>query len=467
MSLTPPCESFDPDAVAADDRDCLWHHIKPHHLFQSAEQPVIASGDGLVVRDIRGREYLDAASGGVWSVIVGYGRRAIARAVAHQLETLPYYAGVLGTVPAARLARALVDRLPGMDKIFFSNSGSEANEKAFKLVRQAARLGRDRAGKVKILYRDRDYHGTTLATLSATGQAERRRGFEPLCPGFVQVPHPLCYRCPFELSYPGCEMRCATEVERIIESEGPDTVGALIVEPITAGGGIIVPRDEYLPMIERICRRHGLWLIIDEVVCGFGRTGVFWGHQHFGISPDIVTMAKGMAGGYEPLSATAVRPEIFQRFLNDPADPGQRLNYFRDISTYGGCTGPMAAALETLRIIDAEDLVGNSRRMGTYLLDRLRELADMPLVGDVRGRGLFCGVELVADKKTKQPISEALMGRIVAAINARGVLVGRTNARLPGNNTIMNFAPALIVTREQIDQIVDAVKAVLAQRWRD
>lgn len=467
MPLTRPGEPFDPDTVAADDRDCLWHHIKPHRCFQSAEQPVIASGDGLVVRDIRGREYLDAASGGVWSVIVGYGRRSIAQAVARQLEALPYYAGVLGTVPAAQLARALVDRLPGMDKIFFSNSGSEANEKAFKLVRQATRVGDDRAGRVKILYRDRDYHGTTLAALSATGQVERRQDFEPLCPGFVEIPHPLCYRCPFDLTYPACEIRCATEVERIIHAEGPETVGALIVEPITAGGGIIVPRDEYLPMLERICRRHGIWLIIDEVVCGFGRTGTFWGHQHFGVSPDIVTMAKGMAGGYEPLSAMAVRPEIFRRFLNDPADPCQRLHYFRDISTYGGCTGPMAAALESLRIIEEEGLVDNSRRMGAYLLDRLRELADLALVGDVRGRGLFCGLELVADKRTKQPIGEALMGRIVAAVNARGVLVGRTNASLPGNNTIINFAPALIVTRDQIDQIVAAVGAVLAQCWRD
>jgi taurine-pyruvate aminotransferase len=202
-------------------------------------------------------------------------------------------------------------------------------------------------------------------------------------------------------------------------------------------------------------------MIMDEVVCGFGRTGKFWGHDHYDVDPDMVTLAKGLTSSYEALSATVVKESVYELFLNDPADPSDRLNYFRDISTYGGCASGMTAALESTRIIEQEDLVANSRKMGAYLLDNLMTLADMPMVGDIRGRGLFCGIEFVEDKQTRIPISEKAMAQIVANVNAEGVLVGRTNTSLPGNNTIMNLAPALIVTHEQIDQIVAAIKTAI------
>jgi taurine-pyruvate aminotransferase len=219
------------------------------------------------------------------------------------------------------------------------------------------------------------------------------------------------------------------------------------VEPITAGGGIIVPVPEYYPILQEICNRYGIYLIMDEVVCGFGRTGKFWGFEQYDVDPDMVTMAKGLASSYMPLSATVVRQEIFDKFLCDPADPKESINYFRDISTYGGCAGATVAALESTRIIEAENLVENSRVVGAYMLESLQALSDMPLVGHVRGKGLFCGLELVKDKATKQPISEAEMGRIMGLVAAEGVLIGRTNSSLPGNNTIMNFAPALIATK--------------------
>jgi len=201
----------------------------------------------------------------------------------------------------------------------------------------------------------------------------------------------LCYRCPFKKSYPGCDIDCAQSLEEVILREGPDTVGGCIVEPITAGGGIMVPVQEYYPILQAICRKYGVYLIMDEVVCGFGRTGKFWGYEQYDVAPDIVSMAKGLASSYMPLSATVFRQEIFEKFLCDPSKPEERMNYFRDISTYGGCTGAMTAALESTRIIEEEHLVENSRVVGAYLLEGLQSLSDMPLVGDVRGKGLFCG----------------------------------------------------------------------------
>ncbi len=449
------------DDIVRDDRDFLWHHIKPHKVFQSAEQMIIVEGKGLRVKDIRGREYLDATSGGVWSVMVGHGRESIAAAVYEQLKTLGYYAGTAGNVPTIKFAAKLIELLPRLGKVFFSNSGSEANEKAFKVVRQLSHIDPARKGKYKILFRDRDYHGTTIGALSATGQSERKQDYGPFAEGFAQIPHPLCYRCPMGKSYPGCNIECARSVEDVILKEGPDSVGGCIVEPITAGGGIIVPVPEYYPILQEICKRYGVYLIMDEVVCGFGRTGKFWGHDQFDVDPDIVTMAKGLASSYMPLSAMAVRQEIFDKFLCEPNNPAERMNYFRDISTYGGCAGATTAALESTRIIEDENLVENSRVVGAYLLAELQALSDRPIVGHVRGIGLFCGIEFVKDKQTKEPISEAEMARMMGLVAAQGVLVGRTSSSLPGNNTIMNFAPALIATREDIDEIVAAVKAAI------
>ena len=252
---------------------------------------------------------------------------------------MPYFAGAYGSIPAIKFAAKLLELLPRHGKVYFFSSGSEANEKAFKMVRLASRICNQRQGKYKILYRDRDYHGTTIATMSACGQFERKKGFGPFVEGFAQVPHCLCYRCPFDKNYPGCSIDCARAVEEVILKEGPDTVGGFIVEPITAGGGIIPPVKEYFPMVQAICKKYGVWIIMDEVVCGFGRTGKFWGHHHYDVDPDIITMAKGLASSYEALSATAVKQEIYDIFLNDTSNPEQQTNFSRDISTYGGSAG--------------------------------------------------------------------------------------------------------------------------------
>ena len=460
MSKSVDWLDYDVEEMIAADRDCLWHHLKPHNVFKEKEQMIIVEGKGLIVKDIRGREYLDATSGGVWGVIVGHGRKSMAEAISNQVQKLGYYAGGVGTVPAIKLAKKLTELLPGLGKAFFSNSGSEANEKAFKIIRQLSKINDARKGKYKVIYRDRDYHGTTIGALSATGQEERKYHFGPMVEGFIGFPPALCYRCAFGKEYPGCNIECARVLEDVILKEGPDTVGGVLVEPITAGGGILVPVKEYYTVLQEICNKYGAYLIMDEVVCGFGRTGTFWGHEHYDCKPDMVTMAKGVASCYEPLSVTVVKDEIYDLFLNTDS-PDKRLNYFRDISTYGGCTGPLAAALENIRIIEDENLVENSRVVGQYLLEGLKTLEDFPIVGDVRGKGLFCGIEFVKDKKTKEPITEAQMGKLMSDVAAQGVLVGRTNTSLPGMNTIMNFAPALVATTDQMDQIIAAIRAAI------
>lgn len=440
------------------DRECLWHHITQHKTFESKEPPIMVEGHGAYVRDVHGREYLDALAGGVWCVNAGYGRSSIAEAVHKQLLQLPYYAGSAGNPPAILLAKKLTELLPHFQRVYLSNSGSEANEKAFKISRQYNRLVHPKQDKYKILYRERDYHGTTLGALSATGQGERTKGYEPLVPGFAGIPPVYCYRCPFNKNYPGCNLECAHALEDVIQKEGPDSVGALILEPITAGGGIIIPVDEYFSVIQEICRKYEVLLIVDEVVTGFGRTGKAFGHSHWDVKPDILTTAKGITSSYMPLSATITTEELFNAFKHEPQ---QHLDYFRDISTFGGSAGACAAALENIKIIEEEELILNSARIGNYLANRLREFADLPMIGDVRGKGLFIGIELVTDKQSKAPASEAYMAEVVGKVAAEGVLIGKMNRSVPGHNNVLTIAPPLILTQNEAARIADAIQKAL------
>lgn len=439
-------------------REHLWLHLTNHKVFETQEPQIMVEANGLIVKDARGNEYLDALSGGVWGVSAGYGRETIVEAVAQQLRTLPYFAGSVATPPYIMLADKISTLLPGLPKMYLSNSGSEANEKAFKIARQFSRSKYPEKDKFKIIYRDRDYHGTTLAALSATGQAERKMGYGPLLEGFIGMPHALCYRCPFNKEYPGCNIECARALEEVIATEGEDSVAAVILEPITAGGGIIPPVDEYYPIIQEICRKHDVLLILDEVVNGFGRTGKMFGHQHYNVDPDMVTLGKALANSYMPLSATVTKKYLFDQFLAQPED---LTGYFRDISTYGGCTAGCCAALETIRIIETEKLVENSAAMGRYLMQGLKEFESHPMVGEVRGRGLFVGIEMVEDKKTKVPAKESVLAKIVGDVKAQGVIMGRMGRSLPNMNNVLTLAPALIVTKAQIDQIVGAIGKAL------
>ena len=448
------------EELIALEKEHLWLHLTNHKTLENQEPQIMVSGNGCCVTDARGNEYLDMLSGGVWCVNVGYGRESMVQAAAEQLRTLPYYAGTVATPPYIQLATKLASLLPALPKAYISNSGSEANEKAFKMSRLYFGVTEKQKNKHKIIYRDRDYHGSTLAVLAAGGQKERKAGYGPYPEGFVEIPHACCYRCPFGKEYPNCEIDCARALETTIKKEGPDTVAAIILEPITAGGGIIPPVAEYFPIIQEICRKYDVLLILDEVVTGFGRTGKMFGHQHYDVTPDMVTLAKGIASSYMPLSATLTTKVVFDRFLTTPTDT---FGYFRDISTYGGCTAGCSVGLENIRIIEDEKLVDNSAALGSYLLDQLKQFADHPMVGDIRGLGLFAGIEVVDDKKTKAPSPESTLAGIVADVKAQGILMGRMGRSVPGLNNVLTLAPALVVTKEQIDATVNAIGIALGK----
>lgn len=446
--------------VVDADRAHVWHHLTQHKPFETGEPRVIVEGKGMRVWDQKGKEYLDAVSGGVWTVNVGYGRTEIADAVRDQLVKINYFAGSAGSIPGSLFAERLIEKMPGLKRVYYCNSGSEANEKAFKMVRQIAHK-RYGGKKHKVLYRERDYHGTTIACLSAGGQDERNAQYGPFTPGFVRVPHCLEYRAQWDLTGEAYGKRAADAIEEVILAEGPDTVGALCLEPVTAGGGVITPPVGYWERVQEICKKYDILLHIDEVVCGVGRTGTWFGYQHYGIKPDMVTMAKGVASGYAAIACLVTTEEVFDMFKDDSSDP---MNYFRDISTFGGCTAGPAAALENMRIIEDENLLDNTNVMGERMLDNLNALAEKhKVIGDVRGKGLFCGAELVADRATKEAANEKMVQAVVAECGAQGVIIGATNRSLPGLNNTLCFSPALISTADDIDNITDAVDKALTK----
>ena len=447
--------------VVDADKAHIWHHLVQHKAFETSDPRIIVEGKGMRVWDQHGREHIDAVSGAVWTVNVGYGRKSIVDAISEQLMKLNYFAGAAGSVPGALFAEKLISKMPGMSRVYYTNSGSEANEKAFKMVRQIAHK-RYGGKKNKILYRERDYHGSTIGAMSAGGQLERNMQYGPFAPAFVSVPHCLEYRAQWDLSGEAYGQRAADAIEEVILREGPDTVGALCLEPVTAGGGVIVPPPGYWERVQEICRKYDILLHIDEVVCGVGRTGTHWfGYQHYGIEPDFVTMAKGVASGYAAIACCVTSERVFDMFKDDDSDP---MNYFRDISTFGGCTAGPAAALENMRIIEDENLLENTTKMGDYMLEKLAALGDRhAVVGEARGKGLFLGLELVSDRSTKEPVSEKQIGAVVGACAADGVIIGATNRSNPGLNNVLCFAPPLIATADDIDQIVDAVDRSLTK----
>ena len=450
--------------VVEADKAHVWHHLTQHKPFETSDPRIIVEGKGMRVWDQNGKEFLDAVSGGVWTVNVGYGRETIADAVRDQLVKLNYFAGSAGSIPGALFSEKLISKMPGMSRVYVTNSGSEANEKAFKLIRQIAHK-RYGGKKTKILYRERDYHGSTLATMSAGGQDERNAQYGPFAPDFIRVPHCMEYRKE-ELGLghlSGAEFgrAAADAIEEVILREGADTVGALCLEPITAGGGVIEAPEGYWDRVQEICKKYDILLHIDEVVCGLGRTGTWFGYQHYGIQPDFVTMAKGVASGYAAIACCVTTENVFEMFKDDSTDP---MNYFRDISTFGGCTAGPAAALENMRIIEDEGLLENTIAMGARMMSNLEALMEKhSVIGDVRGKGLFLGVELVKDRDTKEPVSEKEVGAVVGDCGAQGVIIGATNRSIPGKNNTLCFSPALIATADDIDRITEAVDKALTK----
>ena len=446
------------NTIIQNDKDHIWHHLTQHKAFESSDPMIVSKAKGMIVTDTKGNEYLDGTSGGVWTVNLGFGRDDMVEAVSNQLSKIPYFAGTFGNEPAAEYAKEVTSLMPGLDRVYYSNSGSEANEKGYKMVRQLAHFHNE-GKKHKIIYRDRDYHGTTIGAMSSTGQLQRKKQYGPFVPGFVEMPHCCCYRCPFGKKYGECNIECATALEDIIKTEGPDTVGSVVLEPITAGGGVIPPVPEYFPIIESICRKYDVLLHIDEVVCGLGRTGKWFGYQHYDVQPDIVTTAKGLAAGYAAVSITVTTEKIFDMFKEDPTNVD---SYFRDISTFGGSTAGPAAALEVLKIIKREKLIENINVVGDHLKNKLLELQDKhEMIGEVRGKGLVCGVELVKDRATKEPVDEKIATAVAGHCFQNKVMIGRTNRSFETNNNVLLFSPAFICSKNDIDLIVESVDNAL------
>ncbi len=275
----------------------------------------------------------------------------------------------------------------------------------------------------------------------------------------MRVPHCLEYRKQWDVENYG--MRAADAIEEVILREGAETIGAIVLEPITAGGGVITPPSGYWERVQEICRKYEILLHIDEVVCGLGRTGTWFGYQNYGIEPDFVTMAKGVASGYAAISCTVTTERVFDMFKDAPEDT---MSHFRDISTFGGCTAGPAAAMENMRIIEDEQLLENTLAMGSRMMDNLASLMDRhAAIGDIRGKGLFCGAELVADRATREPADEKKVAAVVADCMAQGVIIGMTNRSIPGHNNTLTFSPALIAGTDDIDRITTAVDGALTR----
>ena len=420
------------------DRDHVWHPIFQHQNLEQVNLTIFEEAQGTTIIDTDGRQYLDAYSG-LWNVNIGYGRQEIADAVYQQMQKLSYYPHSQINIPATLLAKQLADLLPGdLNHVYFSNSGSEANETAIKIARQYGRQMYPEQNRYKIISRYRGYHGFTYGAMSATGQSPRRAAFEPLVPGFNHV-HPTC----------------VDEIISTIRWEGAETVVAIIAEPIIGGGGVILPPDDYFAKLREICDQHDLLLIIDEVITGFGRTGAMFACEHWNIQPDIITLAKGLTSGYLPLSACVTTTEVFNAFLGDPGDKQE----FGQVCTYAGHPVTCAAGLANLKILTEERLWENAAKIGTHLLEKLKLLQDLPIVSEVRGKGLMIGIELVDANQNN--LETMRTSTIVRLVKERGILIGKISHAVDESENIIFIAPPLILTLDEADRIFETLKDVL------
>jgi taurine-pyruvate aminotransferase len=444
------------DAVVQADLRTVLHPIVPPRQLEEKQLVIVAGRDSTVI-DANGREYLDAMSG-LWCVNIGYGRVELAEVAAEQMRALAYFPHTAINLPAAALAEKLNGLLGGGHHVYFVNSGSEANEAGFKLARQYAKQEYPEQFRYKMITRYFSYHGTTLGTLAAGGMGDRKTKFEPLGGNdFVHVAPPYCYRCPFGLRYPGCDLACVKNMETTIQGEGPETVAGVLVEPIMSGVGVAVPPDEYLPAVAALCRKYDILLHVDEVINGFGRTGKMFGHQHYGVQPDVLALAKGISSAYLPVAATVITDRMFRSFYADP----QANRHVAQVNTYGGHPAAAAVALRNIEILLEERLADRAADTGRYLLDGLETLRRHRWVGDVRGKGLLAGVELVTDRETKQIMPAPQMQALLDFCLARGVIVGRSANGRFGSNTVV-MAPPLVITRPEIDRLVQVLDEGIA-----
>ncbi len=428
-------------------------HAHPQTNFRAHEKigpMIIESGNGVRIRDTDGRTFIDGMAG-LWCTALGFSERRLMDAAYRQMQKLPYTQTFAHRVsePVIDLAETLLQHAPvPMSKVMFQASGSEAVDTAIKLAwYYFAAIGKPE--KRKIIGRLRAYHGTTIAAASLTGLANMHNGFALPLPGFLHVSCPDTYRGMRESeSEADYSEHLAQELEALILAEGPETIAAFFAEPVMGTGGVVVPPDGYFDAVQRVLRKYDILFVADEVICGFGRTGQYWGSQLFGLQPDMLTCAKGLSSAYFPISALMINDRIYQAV----ADFTQSFNGFGHGYTYGGHPVGAAVALEALRLYDELDICARVREIAPVLQQGLRALSGSPIVGDVRGVGLMAAVEFVEDKASRRPFApEAnVAGRVADAVKERGVLL-----RALGQTLV--FSPPLVAEKDDIAEIVSAV----------
>ncbi|MBC8078045.1 MAG: aminotransferase class III-fold pyridoxal phosphate-dependent enzyme [Chloroflexales bacterium] len=446
---------FTPAQQQALTENTWLHFYQMGQMTTPGARPTtLVRAEGSRVWDQDGNSYIDALAG-LFTVNVGYGRSEIVEAMAAQLAQIPFVSPFsFPSLPLIDLAGKLATISPtgAGSRSFFVSGGSEAVETALKLAKAYQRkLGY--ADRSKTISRRVAYHGTTMGALSVNGLPGVRNGFGPLVPGARHVPLPYRYRCPNCALAVRCSGTCADEIERLVEFEGPETIAAIIMEPVQNSGGAIVPPPGYLQRVREICDRYGILFIADEVICGFGRVGGWFGSAELGVRPDIITAAKGITSGYAPLGAAIVAKHVADAFLGGEGDK------FMHGITFGGHPASCAAALANIAIIEREGLHERARTMGDYMMRELRAaVGDHPNVGEVRGMGMFMALELVKDRATRETLGEEkLMGWLSDQLKRRG-LICRADDRL---EPVIQLAPPLNISREDVDQIVAIVADVI------
>lgn len=438
------------------DTDHYFHPFTDHKELHAQGVRIIHEAKGVYIHDADGHKLLDGMAG-LWCVAVGYGRQELVDAASQQMLKLPYYNGFFktNTEPTLLLAKKLAELSPpGLEHVFFACSGSEAVDSALRTARVYWQtLGKPE--KKVIIGRTYGYHGSTTLAAAAGGMKDMHRQAGDL-PHFHHVMPPYWYGYGGQMSPEAFGLFAAKEVENKILELGADNIAAFIGEPIQGAGGVLIPPDSYWPEINRICQKYDILLIADEVICGFGRTGKMFGSDYFGIKPDMMTLAKGLTSGYQPLSALLMNNRVAEVMINDVGE------YYHGF-TYSGHPVACAVALKTIEIIETEDLVAQAASKGALLRQKLHEaIGDLPIVGEIRGVGLIGAIELTADKRTRKRFEK--VGRVGVICRdyciANGLMVRATN------DTIL-FSPPLIISEAEIDIFVTIIKMAFEQTYAD
>ena len=422
--------------------------------------PIMERAEGVYLYDSEGKKYLDAMSG-IAVANLGYGIQEVADAIAEQIKKLPFCFTVRFTSQEQEdLAKRITDLSPPLlNKVWFSLSGAGANECAIKAARQY-HVETGNPSKYKVISRWRSYHGSSLATLSISGSESWKRHYAPMMAEYPKIAPANCYRCPFNKNYPGCDLDCAHDLERVIKFSGAEEISAFIVEPVVAGSaGATVPPPEYFKIIRSICNKYNVLLIVDEVFCGNGRTGKFFAIEHWDVVPDIISTAKGIAGGYVPLGATVIHEKIYDAMQSGSGK-------FVHGVTFGGHPVLCAAGIAALDYMEKNGLVERAGEMGNYLMKKLSSLTDIAMVGQVRGKGLLIGIELVADRTTKEPFDPALgiSRKIAQAAFQQGLIVQPGSGGADGvRGDHILICPPFSLSKVEADQIVEILRGVFKE----